>query len=40
MKKKVPSVDLVDILEETNTSDAKKKQFAPQYSQDAYETII
>ena len=37
---RVPTIDLVDIAAESGSNKTQKRQFAPQYSQDAYMTML
>ena len=37
-EKQLPAIDLIDILAET--TNAEKRQFAPEYSQSSYMTML
>ena len=40
LKKNVPTVDIIDIALEVATEKSSKKQFEPEYSYDAYNTML
>ena len=40
IEKNLPAIDLIDLAAEHNTFNAEKRQFAPEYSQQAYQCML